>query len=139
MKVSDLEGEALDLWVSRALGYKFVTTAQEIGEATLSVDPVVFRSKSGWLGVAGLNLQGRWAPSTDWAMGGPIIDRVQIKFDALANDRWGAWIGDSPCDDPNMPTGIGATHLTAAMRAFVASKVGKDLPDSAEDAPQTAG
>jgi hypothetical protein len=72
-----------------------------------------------------------YMPSTDWATGGPIIDREKIEFGRRVDDMWGAWIGDLAFDEQSDPTGTGPTHLIAAMRAFVASKLGEEVPDSA--------
>lgn len=60
----------------------------------------------------------RFSPSIDWAQGGPIIEREGIDFEesgtyaVIDRDRDGVW------------TASGRNHLTAAMRCFVASKIG---------------
>lgn len=77
------------------------------------------------------------SPSTDWADGGPIIERERI----------GLWAGESPYHGTPAPSGwfaeaagrrsrwetkgSGPTPLIAAMRAYVASKFGAevDLPE----------
>lgn len=64
--------------------------------------------------------------STDWAQGGPIIER---EIDAIYRTRtsanavtWEAMAqGDSDC------MGYGTTPLIAAMRCYVASKLGDDV------------
>ena len=77
--------------------------------------------------------------STDWAQGGPIIDRetLCLEYDkdwvydpATADpddepdngDRWMAW----PSKD-QMRTVYGPTPLIAAMRCYVASKLGDEV------------
>jgi hypothetical protein len=69
--------------------------------------------------------------STDWAQGGPIIEREGINLDNYAkNPQWSAW---TPA--PNQATGeaqaYGPTPLIAAMRCYVASKLGDniDIPE----------
>jgi hypothetical protein len=70
-------------------------------------------------------------PSTDWSQGGPIIEREKIFLVPSFNEKsiptsvWGAekydryfrpaWFGDGP------------TPLIAAMRAYVARKMGDEI------------
>lgn len=59
------------------------------------------------------------AYSTDWAQGGPIIERHIGTLTDLADDGWCAqWSGYE---------GYGPTPLIAAMRCFVASKLGDEV------------
>ena len=64
--------------------------------------------------------------STDWAKAGPIIEREKINLSNGTTDRhghiWCAWIHDVTVKDP-----IGPTPLIAAMRAYVASKLGDEV------------
>jgi len=64
---------------------------------------------------------GLWSPSTDWAQGGPIIDREKISITtSIVVGDWVAYVkGRSPV--------IAKTALIAAMRAFVASKLGEEV------------
>jgi hypothetical protein len=70
-----------------------------------------------------------FSPSTDWQQGGPIIDRerIQLRIDEHGNDfavQWIEGIGYGPRVD-------GPTPLIAAMRCYVASKLGDEveIPD----------
>jgi hypothetical protein len=78
-------------------------------------------------GYAGIALQERtdtdwYSPSTDWAQGGPIIEREKIATDPDADDRqWAASTRDAPC------YWVGPTPLVAAMRCYVASKLGDSV------------
>lgn len=69
-----------------------------------------------------------WAPSTDWSQGGPIIEREDICFVSkkFLNDperQQLAWLpGDSI-----MSGQFGPTKLVAAMRRYVASKLGDEV------------
>jgi hypothetical protein len=68
-----------------------------------------------------------YTPSTDWAQGGPIIEREGINLDNYAkNPQWSAW---TPA--PDQATGesqaYGPTPLIAAMRCYVASKLGDEI------------
>ncbi len=76
----------------------------------------------------------QYSPSTDWAQGGPIIEREKIRFDDLPDNGIRAFIrkpiGKSDillmdCWDE------GITPLIAAMRCYVSSKLGEevDVPD----------
>ena len=69
-------------------------------------------------------------PSTDWAKGGPLIDRERISV-ASIDPHWQA----------SMPSTIyqgeqdGPTPLIAAMRCYVASKLGDEVKIPEELAP----
>ena len=66
-------------------------------------------------------------PSTDDSLGGPIIDRLRIRTEWSA--LWSCWLAhDLRCAGLAFP---GATRLIAAMRCFVASKLGDevDIPE----------
>lgn len=69
---------------------------------------------------------GRHHYSTYWAQGGPIIEREKIATDWSGENDWCA-----SCD--TNPTRIfsAATPLIAAMRCYVASKLGDtvEIPD----------
>ena len=60
-----------------------------------------------------------YTPSTDWAQGGPIIEREKIGlfFDRACGNRWRA-------NHITAPYQIARTPLVAAMRCYVASKLG---------------
>lgn len=76
-------------------------------------------------------------PSTDWSQSGPIIERERI---ALLPDRYDksgypdGWIGSMGiCGQPGQPAPF---PLIAAMRCYVASKLGDELDIPAELAPE---
>lgn len=97
MKTSELQGAALDWAVAKCEGH---------GIGVLD-DP--------W-----------FAPSTDWAQGGPIIEREGMHVDCLRqNDKpiWEAW----PYATGTKHIQQGPTPLIAAMRCYVASKLGEDV------------
>jgi hypothetical protein len=68
---------------------------------------------------------GRYSPSTDWALAGPIIERehLQMLFDAdnPESERWGA-INDRTgnCEQ-------GSTPIIAACRTYVAMRLGDEV------------
>lgn len=65
--------------------------------------------------------------STDWAFGGPLIERQSIEICKLDNGEWRAQLnakGVGPyCRQ------YGAKPLVAAMRCYVASVLGMEVPD----------
>ena len=66
-----------------------------------------------------------YAPSTDWSQGGPIIERENITLTARTCER--DWVADIGMNYE----AEGPTPLIAAMRCFVANKLGDtiDLPE----------
>lgn len=65
-------------------------------------------------------------PSTNWAQGGRIIERVKIDT-AYENNQWFAYESLGDCCDPS----VGPTLLIAAMRCYCCSKLGDetDIPE----------
>ena len=59
------------------------------------------------------------AYSTDWAQGGPIIERNRMYIRPYYNDPPGQW-----CAECGAEFTFGPTPLIAAMRCYVASKLG---------------
>jgi len=62
-------------------------------------------------------------PSTDWSQGGPIIEREKIALVYVTEDDIEDWEGAHP----NGHTDFGPTPLIAAMRCYVASKLGEEV------------
>ncbi len=70
-----------------------------------------------------------YAPSTDWALGGPIIEREGISMRFCEKDARGDWyavLGKNRFLSPDFE-GSGPTPLIAAMRCYVASKLGEEV------------
>ena len=69
-----------------------------------------------------------YSPSTDWALGGPIIER-EGTFRIIAPRYKGAsdYVARLPKDVNDWFEGYGPTPLVAAMRAYVASKLGDEV------------
>ena len=59
----------------------------------------------------------RW--SKHWAQGGPIIERERFEFRQARTGMLASYQGG--------PTWFGQTHLIAAMRCYVASKLGDEV------------
>ncbi len=112
--VSSLLGAALDWAVERALGTHWSTNGYFVFK-----DPERFDSKP------------EWRYSTDWSHGGPIIEREGITHGPWDTSPFMAHIGMTPMVNSTNPRFVGPTPLIAAMRCFVASKMGAeiDVPD----------
>ena len=61
--------------------------------------------------------------STNWALAGPIIEREGVSINLWGNDKWVA----NYCEAEQ----YGPTPLIAAMRCYIASKLGDiiDIPE----------
>lgn len=71
-----------------------------------------------------------YSPSTDWAQGGPIIEREKIATKWTGDKygwsaRWPKWVAVD--NGETIPTEGGPTMLIAAMRCYVASKLGDEV------------
>ena len=74
----------------------------------------------------GFILEGGYSPSTDWAQGGPIIEREKICVDVGHDGVWLACIRQNYGDLGEHMHASGSP-LIAAMRCFVASKLGDEV------------
>ncbi len=114
MKVSKLAGAKLDYWVGRANGW--------------ALGP--WHARKVWRDANGKIQEGEraYTPSTDWAQGGPIIERerIELRYMGCYRRPWVAWACP---DETDRPEGQATTPLIAAMRAFIASKYGEEVPD----------
>jgi len=110
MKTSELTGAALDWAVAKCETLEVEYINDGITRCLLRVSP--FTS--------------RYSPSTDWTQGGPIIEREVICLLPHANGGWVATVHGVA-----MPHKTGETPLIAAMRCYVASKLGDevDIPE----------
>jgi hypothetical protein len=106
MKTSELTGTALDWAVAKCEGLLLPDGGNlQIFNKQLRAHP----AKLGTL----------YTPSIDWAQGGPIIEREGITLTHQA-DQWSAQTDDDLF-------AYGPTPLIAAMRCYVASKLGDDV------------
>ena len=105
MKTSELTGAALDWAVAMCEGIDHDTAAMNI----------MFGDDNGWF----------LAFSTDWAQGGPIIEREGI---GVYQYR-GAWAAHCPLPNGGLHACMEnqPTPLIAAMRCYVASKLGEEV------------
>lgn len=107
MKTSELQGAALDWAVAKCEGPSMMA----------------FFTRN------------EYAPSTDWEQGGPIIEREGITVELLRqHDGAYLWEGRLYIDYPDKTnkqsawsTATISTPLVAAMRCYVASKLGDEV------------
>lgn len=122
MKTSELTGAALDWAVAKLEGFPNVD------------NPDVYE-----------RLRGSYSPSTNWAQGGPIIEReaIGLLFDAGSACRKPSWFAtpEDQCTRENYEGEVfdpafmvdesagvrGPTPLIAAMRCYCASKLGDEV------------
>lgn len=104
MKTSELTRAALDWAVAKCEGF----------------DPETLNTKTG---IVFSSRYGLYKPSTDWSQGGPIIEREGISLDQNADfPNWAA-----SCPPESGFNWYGPTPLIAAMRCYVASKLGDEI------------
>lgn len=116
IKVSELEGAALDWAVAKCEGH----VVQEEGAADIDL-PKLFQYTGSRRFAVRLYADadyGVFSPSTDWAQGGPIIERERIELECLEEWRGQMNFISRPTYED------GPTPLIAAMRCYVASKTG---------------
>jgi hypothetical protein len=105
MKTSELTGLALDWAVAKCEGVAVDYVDDGINRCFL------------------MSMGGRFNPSTNWAQGGPIIEREWVDLHCVNDSLWKA-----DCSTPNgLIMGSGSTPLIAAMRCYVASKRGDEI------------
>jgi hypothetical protein len=120
MKTNELTGAALDWAVATCEGRPYSVTLDDIKGAPPLVAPI-------------------FSPSTSWQEGGPIIEREGIRIaPTVTRSAWMAQIRHTknhplvahPVLD-GWTNANGLTPLIAAMRCYVASKLGNtvDIPD----------
>ena len=109
LKTTELQGAALDWAVANCEG----ELSQHGGQVHLVESKVRFYEDT-------LDIQ--YTPSTNWAQGGPIIERETIALGTW-DDEWLA----TSFDDPVVSEGFGPTPLIAAMRCYVASQLGGEV------------
>jgi hypothetical protein len=130
MKTDELTGKRLNWAVGIARGWlTYPTDSMEGGQyfhTTPSIAPLGYQHNR--------VLVCRYQPSTDWAHGGSIIEREGINLDHYAkNPQWSAWT-PAPERESGEAQAFGSTPLIAAMRCYVASKLGDEVDMQAYDA-----
>lgn len=129
MKVSELSGALLDLWVAKAESVDAILSDPR-PNGTVGCITYYSRDDNG-------RMDGRsYSPSQHWSDGGPIIERNHITTvyygtDGMTGAPWEAHVGsDIHYIDQRPGDEIGGpTALVAAMRAYVARKYGSEVAE----------
>lgn len=112
VKTAELTGITLDWSVA-----KCEATASPAGLCQAEI--LLYRSKA----VNAMSYKSRSISySTDWSQGGPIIDRELIAT-APSTEHEKSWVATTPLDGERFNE-EGPTPLVAAMRCYVASRIG---------------
>jgi hypothetical protein len=121
MKTSELTGAALDWAVAKCEGYTGLhkIAGRRPHEPQLGIWPP--RKEYGVMDLWELSY------STDWAQGGPIIQREKINLQSILCDAHEFWTATMYLSESEGPT-----PLIAAMRCYVASKLGDEVEIPAE-------
>ncbi|MDE1182324.1 phage protein NinX family protein [Paraburkholderia sp.] len=139
MRVAELQGALLDYWIARADGFVDGSTREAADALDGLGAPRVFKTVNGDLRVAKKDQIRPWQPSADWAQAGPIIERERIEIvpwnePPHITEDWRARTFSSIADGMHSSREWkGSTALVAAMRAYVASKFGEEVPDEAAE------
>ena len=112
VKTNELTGAPLDWAVAKCEGIELTNGCYN----RLLVDGRMSR---------GQEMLAPYNPSTDWAQGGPIIEREKTAIKENGYGHWFAKVGAGKWMR-------GPTPLIAAMRCYVASKLGKIIDISEE-------
>ena len=115
MKVNELQGAALDWVVAKCEGIDLFET-------------------EGWSYEEDTGTRKHYRPSTDWAQGGPIIERGKLTVapndqkSYVGQEAWTAYrIETLFTDQGDREYQTGSTPLIAAMRCYVASNLGAEI------------
>lgn len=121
IKTSELIGPALDWAVAKCVGLGKLHYIDVVGRiSTLKTAVMVWSME-----LPGDGHGDKFSPSTDWSQGGPIIERERISV------CWEGtlWVGSryNETEERCWAQTSGPTPLVAAMRCYVASKLGDEV------------
>lgn len=127
MKTNELIGAELDYWVAKAEGWNVAKASGDLdGRLMFVLDHpdrpacVILADSEPYSGPLA------YAPSRNWAHGGPIIERLpRIRIQLNESGYSVQTFMDESCLIPTY--GYGDTILIAAMRCCVASKFGDEV------------
>ena len=112
IKTAELTGAALDWAVAKAKQPVYSDTS------------LIEAGRGGYDGIG--NFHEPFTPSTDWEQGGPIIERERITLDYFPDG--GEWLAQVWDNNGNpIVEEQGPTPLIAAMRCYVANKIGDEV------------
>jgi hypothetical protein len=109
LKTTELQGPALDWAVAQAEGNVRLQYDNKEG--------LIINNILGWF---------HYRPSVAWEQGGPIIERERISIEDC-QDGAGLYWEATRIEPPAVSEARGPTPLIAAMRCYVASKLGDEV------------
>ena len=115
LKTSELTGAALDWAVAKCEGRKpscYTGIVRATAHPDFPDSPPIFGPELNYL--------------TDWAQGGPIIERERISIEDC-QDGAGLYWEATRIEPPAVSEARGPTPLVAAMRCYVISKLGDEV------------
>ena len=121
MKTNELTGAALDWAVSQCEGLNPLLVSSFEGGCVegLAGYPFVYLHEPMKHNIAAPAFYTGYTPSASWWLGGEIIARERISLIDQGGDCWLATCGWTEM--------FGDTYLIAAMRSYVASKLGNEV------------
>ncbi|HWT40974.1 MAG TPA: phage protein NinX family protein [Dongiaceae bacterium] len=129
MKTAELTGAMLDYWVARAEEHELLRHNPVLAPGGVYAEWFDKNDNT--------DRSILWRPSDDWSQGGPIIEREKMHGGPAGTlDGVTTWFyqcyrkGANGEHIPYPCGGSGQTPLIAAMRAYVASKFGEEVPDA---------
>ena len=122
IKTSELTGKVLDWAVAKCEGYDLQLDDEVSGAWLIPQHGYLHDEKP----------LSRYTPSTGWSQGGPIIERefIELRNQTSFSGGWEAWKWSDEKQDYTIIGKRGAycpTPLIAAMRCYVASKLGDEV------------
>jgi hypothetical protein len=141
MKVSKLIGTKLDYWVAMAEGWE-ADPLRPAGEYQIRIKHALtyqashLYSNDGYCyALCGADRPYSYSPSTNWVLAGVIIERERISVHANNSNTWNAGIPATRANGYEYWAHCqysAPSLLVAAMRTFVMSKYGEEVPDAEE-------
>lgn len=131
IKTSELTGAALDWATAKAVQLPIYQCGEGwpgnrfVNEESLR-RPIVTVGLTGRMLLEGpkASENKEWSPSTDWAQGGPLIQMYEIDLKVVAE---GVWQASNFFNDLAIHRFLGDSPLVAAMRCYVAHKLGEEV------------
>ncbi len=124
IKTAELTGAALDWAVAKIEGYDCLFDDEVLGAWLVPQQGYLHDEKP----------LSRFSPTTDWAQGGPIIEREGGTLWSTVAAGWRYKAKYDYANDREGLTTSGPTLLIAAMRGYVASHLGDEI-----DVPEEYG
>ena len=122
-KTQNLEGAALDWAVAKCEGRAIKLDPMGFGPTEQEGGFWIWENReSGHQRACYWRIGGGYSPSTIWAQGGPILEREAVSLTQF--DNYPKWTAKHPKTAQSLE---GSTPLIAAMRCYVASKLGDEI------------